>query len=105
MFHGPEDRSEVHLRSFDECGTKATEIRQKFVKLIANSDDATELTKLAVLWSSRFHAPKSHKNAPKVELSSLEEKIQNMMDHMEENVERNIAMLMDGTEKRADVNE
>ena len=62
------------IPELDECGTKTTEIRQKqhaeFVTLIANSADATELIKLAVIRSSRFHAPKSHKDAAKVELSS-----------------------------------
>ena len=32
--------------------------------------DATELSKLAITRPSRFHAPKSHKDAPKVEPSS-----------------------------------
>ena len=40
--------------------------------LIANSDDTAELIKLAVIRSNRFHAPKSHKDAAKVELSSEE---------------------------------
>ena len=57
-----------------ECGTKATEIRLsaacRIRDPIANSDDATESIKLAVLRSNRFHAPKSLKDAPKVELSS-----------------------------------
>ena len=54
--------------------TEAVEIRQKqhaeFATLIVNGADATELTKLAATRSSRFHAPKSHKDVPKVELSS-----------------------------------
>ena len=57
-----------------KCGTKATETGQMFhaesVTLIANSNDETELIKLAVIKSSRFHAPKSLKDAPKAELSS-----------------------------------
>ena len=62
------------MSELDECEKKATEIRQKkhteFVTLIVNSADATELTKLAVIKSNKLHAPKSHKEAPKVELSS-----------------------------------
>ena len=38
--------------------------------LTVNGADATELTKVAITRSSRFHAPKSHKDVPKVELSS-----------------------------------
>ena len=62
------------ISELGECGTKATETRQKqhagLVTLIANRDDAPELIKLPVTMSSRFHAPKSHKDAPKVEMSS-----------------------------------
>ena len=70
------------------------------VTLVANSDDAKELIKLAVIRSSRLHGHKSHKDAPKVELSS-DDMIQSGMRHTKEKAERNIAMLMAGVEKES----
>ena len=107
---------QTSISELDECGTKATAIRQKqhaeFVTLIANSDGATELIKLAVIMSSRLHALKSHKDALKYELSQpdvdemnrLDAMIQSMLRPKEDKVEKNIAMLMTGVEKRADLN-
>ena len=62
------------ISEHDECVTKATEIRQKqraeLVTLTVHGADATELSKFAITRPSRFHAPKSHKVAPKVDPSS-----------------------------------